>query len=75
MLKFFDSDLLKEIRDSAVHYYALAVTDSYYKLYFFRDRMGFRPQFGLFSRAKAVVVYDQIINNECRVRDNLTPKT
>ena len=77
MRQLFDADGLKEIRDSAVHYYALSVTGGWYVNYWAWEYLKplFRPQFRLFSRAKAVVVYDQIVNNDPRVRDNLTPKT
>lgn len=77
MLKLFDTDQLKEISDSALHYYALSVTYGWYVNYWLWEYLKplFRPQFRLYSRAKAVVVYDQIINDECRVRDNLTHKT
>ena len=77
MRQLFDADGLKEIRDSALHYYALSVTDGWYVNYraweYLKPR--FRPQFRLFSRAKAIVVYDQIVNNDRRVRDNLNSKT
>ena len=77
MRQLFCSKVLEEIRDSSLHYYALAVTNGWYVNYWAWESLKslFRPQFRLYARAKAVVVYDQIINNECRARDNLTSKT
>ena len=78
MRQLFCSKGLEEIRDSALHYYALAVTDGWYCVYLDWKYMKVSfssPRFGLFSRAKAVVVYDQLINNDKRMEDNLLFKT
>lgn len=74
MRQLLSTEDLEWIRDSALHYYALAVTDVWYGIYWNWKYM--KPCFsssrlGLFSRAKAVVVYDQLINNDKRMGDNL----
>lgn len=50
------------------HWYALCVSSFFYSNWDLKEYLPFRKSFALASKARAVVAYDRIINNEYSVR-------
>lgn len=50
------------------HWYALCVSSFFYSNWDLKEYLPFRKSFALASKARAVVTYDRLINNECTVR-------
>lgn len=50
------------------HWYALCVSNFFYSNWDLRQYLPFRKKFALAGKARAVVIYDRIINNEYTVR-------
>lgn len=46
------------------HWYAMCVSGLFYQNWELRQYLPFRPAFALASKARAVVIYDRLINNE-----------
>lgn len=69
----FNHDDLDKIKQNSLHYYALACTGGWYEGFnaWNFKKFFFKPGTGLYNRAKAVVTYDRILNNEKRLEKNL----
>jgi hypothetical protein len=62
---YYDDATLRSLKERGIHWYALAVSAIGYQTWFFREFMVLkRKSFYLAAKARAVVQYDRILNNE-----------
>jgi hypothetical protein len=62
---YYDDATLRSLKERGIHWYALAVSASAYQTWANRDFMTLkRKSFYLGAKARSVVTYDRILNNE-----------